>query len=106
MLAFALWPARPADFKAADGVAGHQLARNRPEDPVISDANKSNWGGLHPIRRWRALPPSRRTPFLPLTTKCDPGSESRDCAAGVAGWFVMSFEPEPLLAAVSKVQPY
>lgn len=105
MVAFALRTTGHTVLEAADGVAALQLARSRPLDLVITDVNMPNMDGLNLTRQLRALPTYTRTPIILLTTESDPDMKSKGRAAGATGWIVKPFEPEQLLAVVSKVLP-
>lgn len=105
MVAFALRSTGHTVLEAPDGVAALALARSRALDLVITDVNMPNMDGLNLTRQLRALPTYSRTPILLLTTESDPDMKSKGRAAGATGWIVKPFEPEQLLAVVSKVLP-
>jgi two-component system chemotaxis response regulator CheY len=89
--------------QARDGADGLMAAQTARFDLVISDVNMPVMDGLTMIRKLRALPASRHTPILILTTEMDPlkRKEARD--AGATGWIVKPFNPDQLLATVRKV---
>ena len=53
----------------------------------------------------RADSAARATPILVLTTESDPEKKLRAREAGATGWIVKPFQPEQLLAVMSRVLP-
>lgn len=105
MIAFALKATGHTVLEAADGALALQMARSRPVDLVITDLNMPNMNGLELTRELRALPAYARVPIILLTTESDPDVKNKGRAAGATGWIVKPFQPEQLLAVVSKVLP-
>jgi two-component system chemotaxis response regulator CheY len=53
----------------------------------------------------RQIPAFSRTPIILLTTESDPEIKNRGRAAGATGWIVKPFQPDQLLAVMSRVLP-
>ena len=70
---------------------------------VICDVNMPNMDGITLIRELRALPAYKFTPILTLTTESTTDKKMEGKDAGATGWIVKPFNPEKLLATVSKV---
>lgn len=105
MIAFALKPTGHAVVEAPDGKAALEMARARQVDLVITDVNMPNMGGLELTRELRAIPSYARVPIILLTTESDPEMKNKGRAAGATGWIVKPFNPEQLVAVVSRVLP-
>lgn len=72
---------------------------------VITDLNMPVMDGLSLIKSIRGQPAHQRTPILMLTTESDEGKKQEGRAVGATGWIVKPFNPERLLAIISKVLP-
>jgi two-component system chemotaxis response regulator CheY len=92
-------------IEAQDGVAALGVLKGRAVDAIISDVNMPNMDGLELTRQLRQLPAFARTPIILLTTESDPEIKNRGRAAGATGWIVKPFQPEQLLAVMSRVLP-
>ena len=88
---------------AEDGVMALNLAKGAASDLVITDINMPNMDGITLIRELRALPAYKFTPILTLTTESTTDKKMEGKEAGATGWIVKPFNPEKLLATVSKV---
>jgi two-component system chemotaxis response regulator CheY len=91
--------------EAQDGVAALGALRTKPVDAIISDVNMPNMDGLELTRQLRQIPAFSRTPIILLTTESDPEIKNRGRAAGATGWIVKPFQPDQLLAVMSRVLP-
>lgn len=91
--------------EAQDGVAALGMLKSRPVDAIISDVNMPNMDGLELTRQLRQLPAFARTPIILLTTESDPEMKNRGRAAGATGWIVKPFQPDQLLAVMSRILP-
>jgi two-component system chemotaxis response regulator CheY len=91
--------------EAQDGVAALGALRSKPVDAIISDVNMPNMDGLELTRQLRQIPAFSRTPIILLTTESDPEIKNRGRAAGATGWIVKPFQPDQLLAVMSRVLP-
>ncbi|MGQ9830339.1 MAG: response regulator [Thermochromatium sp.] len=70
---------------------------------IVSDVNMPNMDGITLVSEVRKLPNYRFTPILMLTTESQPEKKEAARAAGAKAWLVKPFQPETLLAAISKL---
>ncbi len=103
MVSFTLKGANHEVVEAEDGARGLAQAQLGKFDVIISDVNMPVMDGLAMIREVRKLPSCKFTPILMLTTESGNDKKSEGRAAGATGWIVKPFNPEKLLAVVSKV---
>jgi two-component system, chemotaxis family, chemotaxis protein CheY len=104
MVAFTLKGAGHTVFEAVDGMDALVVAKKQSGfDLVISDVNMPNMDGITLIRELRAIPDFKFTPILMLTTESGTDKKSEGKAAGATGWIVKPFNPDQLLATISKV---
>ena len=89
--------------QASDGVEALAIAQKSRFDLVITDVNMPQMDGLTLVRNLRGLPSYKHTPLLVLTTENTPERKMEGREAGATGWLVKPFNPERLLATVSKV---
>jgi two-component system chemotaxis response regulator CheY len=59
--------------------------------------------GLELLRSLRSLEQYKFTPIVLVTTESQLGKKQEGKAAGATGWIVKPFEPDQLLAVVTKV---
>lgn len=89
--------------QAADGVEALGLARTRTVDLVLTDVNMPRMDGIELVRELRALDSYKFTPMLVLTTESGQDTKQRGKQAGATGWIVKPFNPEQLLATITRV---
>jgi two-component system, chemotaxis family, chemotaxis protein CheY len=89
--------------EAEDGAKGLQKASAETFDLVLSDINMPIMTGIEMLRSLRKLAQYKFTPIVLVTTESQPGKKQEGKAAGATGWIVKPFEPEQLLAVVTKV---
>ena len=89
--------------EAEDGAKGLQKASTEIFDLVLSDINMPNMTGIEMLRSLRKLAPYKFTTIVLVTTESQPEKKQEGKAAGATGWIVKPFEPEQLLAVVTKV---
>ena len=89
--------------EAEDGAQGLQKASAESFDLVLSDINMPNMTGIEMLRGLRKLEQYKFTPIVLVTTESQPEKKAEGKAAGATGWIVKPFEPEQLLAVVTKV---
>lgn len=70
---------------------------------IISDVNMPNMDGLSFLKEVKARPEYKFTPVIMLTTESGEAKKSEGQAAGAKAWIVKPFQPEQMLAAVSKL---
>ena len=70
---------------------------------IISDVNMPNMDGIAFVREVKKNPSYKFTPVIMLTT--EPGEEKKRLGqeAGARAWVVKPFQPQQMLAAVSKL---
>ncbi len=88
---------------AVDGSDALKIAESQKFDLVITDINMPVMDGLTLIRHLRKLPAFFGIPVLVLTTEATTERKLEGKSAGATGWLVKPFNPERLLATVSKV---
>jgi len=89
--------------EAEDGAKALQKASAGTFDLVLSDINMPVMSGIELLRKLRALPQYRFTPVVLVTTESQSEKKQEGKTAGATGWIVKPFEPEQLLAVVTKV---
>jgi two-component system, chemotaxis family, chemotaxis protein CheY len=89
--------------EAEDGAKGLQKATAEAFDMVLSDINMPIMSGLDLLRNLRKLTQYKFTPIVLVTTESQLEKKAEGKAAGATGWIVKPFEPEQLLAVISKV---
>ena len=89
----------------ADDRSGGATDAKVPEfiDVILTDVNMPNMDGIELIRQLRGLPQYKFTPMLLLTTESGADKKAEGKAAGATGWLVKPFNPDQLLATLSKV---
>ncbi|MFK7826744.1 MAG: response regulator [Oligoflexales bacterium] len=90
--------------EAEDGVQG--IEKLRSEDGiamVISDVNMPNMDGLEMVETIKKDSAINGVPIIMLTTEGSGELINRAKAAGAKGWLVKPFEPDQLIAAVTKL---
>lgn len=103
LVAFTLKEAGFDVIEAVDGEDALTKAQARRADVVLTDVNMPKMDGISLIRNLRQLPAYKFTPMLLLTTESAPEKKAEGKAAGATGWIVKPFNPEQLLATISKV---
>ena len=103
MIAFTLKGAGHDVTEAADGVEALKAAKAKKFNLVVTDINMPNMDGITLTKELRGLADYKFVPILTLTTESGADKKSEGKAAGATGWIVKPFNPEQLLATVSKV---
>ncbi|MFM7275793.1 MAG: response regulator [Gammaproteobacteria bacterium] len=103
MVSFTLTNAGHQVVSAVDGKDALDKAGAEQFDLVLTDVNMPLMDGITLTRELRALPPYRFTPILMLTTESGADRKLEGKAAGATGWIVKPFNPDQLIAVVSKV---
>lgn len=88
---------------AANGQLALDQAKRGKFDVVITDLNMPVMDGIELVKQLRGLPAYRYIPLLLLTTESSMDKKAEGKRAGATGWLVKPFNPEKLLATVSKV---
>ena len=89
--------------EAADGKEALGKAQGGSFDVVITDLNMPVMDGIELVKNLRTLPKYKYTPLLLLTTESSGDKKMAGKQAGATGWLVKPFNPDKLLATVSKV---
>lgn len=89
--------------EAEDGAKGLEKASAEAFDLVLSDINMPVMTGLELLRSLRSLEQYKFTPIVLVTTESQLEKKQEGKAAGATGWIVKPFEPDQLLAVVTKV---
>ncbi len=103
MVSFTLKQAGHEVMEASDGVEALELAKKNDFGLVISDVNMPRMDGISLIKELRTLPDYRFTPLLMLTTEASAEKKREGKDAGATGWLVKPFNPDQLLATISRV---
>lgn len=89
-------------IEAEDGQDGiEKLKANSDIAMVISDVNMPNMNGLEMVEKLKAE--GNTVPVIMLTTEGAADLIQRAKQAGAKGWLVKPFQPDQLVAAVSKI---
>lgn len=95
-----------AGFKvvlAEDGVkALEKIPATEQIDVFLFDVNMPNMDGITLIKEVRKLNDHKFTPILFLTTESQESKKMEGKAAGASGWVVKPFDPEQLVAVISR----
>ncbi|SDI45029.1 response regulator [Propionivibrio dicarboxylicus] len=90
-------------IEAVDGKDALAKLDGRKIHLVISDVNMPNMDGITFVREMKKLPAYKFVPVVMLTTE---GAEEKKKAgqeAGAKAWVVKPFQPQQMLAVVSKL---
>ncbi|HUO20146.1 MAG TPA: response regulator [Steroidobacteraceae bacterium] len=91
--------------EAANGVeALRQLDAGRVH-LVISDVNMPEMDGITLLKQIKASVQHKFTPIIMLTTEAGQDKKDEGRAAGARAWITKPFQPNTLVAAVSKLMP-
>ena len=89
--------------QTSDGVEALEYAQQNPADLVLTDINMPRMDGITLVRELRALPSYKNTPLLILTTESAQDKKLLGKQAGATGWLVKPFNPQQLIATISRV---
>jgi len=70
---------------------------------IVSDLNMPNMDGLTFVKEVKKLAAYKFVPIIMLTTESDSAKKAEGQAAGLKAWMVKPFQPEQMLAAVTKL---
>ncbi|MET7419084.1 response regulator [Dactylosporangium sp. NPDC005555] len=88
---------------ATDGKDALQQLDGRRIHLIISDVNMPNMDGITLVGEVKKLPNYRFTPIIMLTTESQEEKKRQAQAAGAKAWVTKPFQPDQMLAAVSKL---
>ncbi len=91
-------------IEACDGVDGlAKLAATEKVHLIISDVNMPNMDGIQFVKTLKQKPEYKFTPVIMLTTEAEEEKKREGQAAGAKAWVIKPFQPQQMLAAVSKL---
>jgi two-component system, chemotaxis family, chemotaxis protein CheY len=90
-------------IQAVDGKDALSKLNGQKIHLIISDVNMPNMDGITFVKEAKQLPAYKFTPIIMLTTESQDSKKEEGRAAGAKAWIVKPFQPEQLLAAVSKL---
>jgi two-component system chemotaxis response regulator CheY len=105
MVSFTLKEAGFDVVEAEDGQKALDRLGTHSVDLIVTDLNMPIMDGITFMANARALPATKYTPILMLTTESQPEMKQKGKAAGATGWLVKPFDPPKLLAVIAKVLP-
>lgn len=89
--------------EAVDGEDGLSKLNGDKIHLIISDVNMPNMDGITFVKELKQLPAYKFTPVIMLTTESQETRKQEGQAAGAKAWVVKPFQPQQMLAAVSKL---
>lgn len=90
-------------IEACDGRDALGKLDGRKIHLVISDVNMPNMDGITFVKEMKSIPSYKFTPVIMLTTEAGADKKAEGQAAGAKAWVVKPFQPEQMIAAVSKL---
>jgi two-component system chemotaxis response regulator CheY len=89
-------------FTADSGASASQLLDGRKINLVICDIEMPEMDGIEFVSRMKQLAAYRITPVIMLTTMWTDERKLQGRNAGAKAWFVKPFDPDKMLAAVTR----
>jgi two-component system chemotaxis response regulator CheY len=90
-------------IEACDGKDALGKLNGQKVHLIISDVNMPNMDGITLVKEVKQLANYKFTPIIMLTTESQEGKKLEGQAAGAKAWVVKPFQPQQMLAAVSKL---
>ncbi|HEX5204060.1 response regulator [Actinoplanes sp. CA-142083] len=90
-------------IQGSDGKDALKQLDGRRIHLIISDVNMPNMDGITFVSEAKKLPAYKFTPIIMLTTESQEDKKRQAQAAGAKAWVTKPFQPEQMLAAVSKL---
>ena len=90
-------------IEACDGKDALGKLNGQKVHLIISDVNMPNMDGITLVKEIKQLPNYKFTPIIMLTTESQEGKKQEGQLAGAKAWVVKPFQPQQMLAAVSKL---
>ncbi|MCC7549474.1 MAG: response regulator [Burkholderiales bacterium] len=90
-------------IEACDGKDALAKLDGKKVHLIISDVNMPNMDGISLVKEVKKHPSYKFTPIIMLTTEAGENKKQEGQAAGAKAWVVKPFQPQQMLAAVSKL---
>jgi two-component system chemotaxis response regulator CheY len=90
-------------IEACDGKDALTKLDGKKVHLIISDVNMPNMDGISLLKEVKKHPSYKFTPIIMLTTEAGENKKQEGQAAGAKAWVVKPFQPQQMLAAVSKL---
>ncbi len=90
-------------IQGSDGMDALKQLDGRRIHLIISDVNMPNMDGITFVAEAKKLPAYKFTPIIMLTTESQEDKKRQAQVAGAKAWVTKPFQPEQMLAAVSKL---
>ena len=90
-------------IEACDGKDALAKLDGKKVHLIISDVNMPNIDGISLVKEVKKHPSYKFTPIIMLTTEAGENKKQEGQAAGAKAWVVKPFQPQQMLAAVSKL---
>ncbi|MBV6411067.1 MAG: response regulator [Burkholderiales bacterium] len=90
-------------IEACDGKDALAKLDGKKVHLIISDVNMPNMDGISLVKEVKKHPSYKFTPIIMLTTEAGENRKQEGQAAGAKAWVVKPFQPQQMLAAVSKL---
>lgn len=90
-------------IQGSDGKDALKQLDGRRIHLIISDVNMPNMDGITFVTEAKKLPAYKFTPIIMLTTESQEDKKRQAQAAGAKAWVTKPFQPDQMLAAVSKL---
>jgi two-component system, chemotaxis family, chemotaxis protein CheY len=91
--------------EAGNGVEALQQLDAERVNLVISDVNMPEMDGIALLKQIKASAKHKFMPIIMLTTEAGQDKKDEGRAAGAKAWITKPFQPNVLIAAVSKLMP-
>ncbi len=90
-------------IEACDGQDALRKLNGQRVHLMISDVNMPNMDGISFLKEVKTRSEYKFTPIIMLTTESAESKKAEGQAAGAKAWVVKPFQPQQMLAAVSKL---
>lgn len=90
-------------IEATDGQNALNKLTGQRVHLIISDLNMPVMDGITFLKQVKTRPEYKFTPVIMLTTESSEAKKAQGQAAGAKAWVVKPFQPQQMLAAVSKL---
>jgi two-component system cell cycle response regulator DivK len=91
--------------EAHDGEAGVAMALEKRPDLILMDIQLPAISGLDAMRKLRAVPATKTTPIIALTSFALSGDDQQAIEAGATAYLAKPYSPFELLSLIRKLLP-